>query len=186
MLAHKTPTQHSRVIGHRGLAGVACQSSVTLNTTSLGSVTNRDSWCLNYQGLLCLLSSSVLLVLFPLWHLSLFFQVKGQQGHMLPYIWKGGSQVKGASVHTPACSIAGALDVGAFISKTIDPFTITSTVCPWKHKRPLGQERHSGFILSRLIYWSYFWKFSNHQNTQKVHLAWECSECQTQSSLNAM
>lgn len=152
----ETPTQHSTVIGHCGLAGVACQSSVTLNTTSPGSITNRDSWCLNYQGLLCPLSS-FLLVLFTLWHLSLFFQVKGHQGHMLPRIWEGGHRWRGLLyTHRLVFLQHWSFGCGRFHFKTIGLFTITSTVFPWKHERPLGQGRHSGFILHCLIYWSYF------------------------------
>lgn len=120
---------------------------VTLNTTSLGSITNRDSWCLNYQGLLCLLSSSFLLVLFTLWHLSLFFQVKGQQGHMLPHIWEGGSQVKGASVHTLAC-FSSALELWMW------PLS-------FKNNRPIHNHLHS-FPMKA-------WKTSRPRTSQRLY-----------------
>ncbi len=65
MIASRTYTQldlcayytHSPLSGHYGLTGAARQSSVTLNTTLVGFRTNRDSWCLNYQGLFSLLFS---------------------------------------------------------------------------------------------------------------------------------
>lgn len=130
ILAHAYYT-HSMHSGHCGLTRAACQSFVTLNTTSEGSRIYCDSWCLNYQGLFCLLLSSLP---FP----SLAFQVVTSLCFLR---WKDmrdirchtsegeESKVKRACVHTGLfCLRTRALDVSAFISKTIGPFTITSVV----------------------------------------------------------